>query len=623
MDYEKVGLKCGLEIHQQLESNKLFCNCPSLLREDAPDFFVKRELRAVAGERGEVDVAAEYEQLKGRHFVYEGYNDTTCLVELDEEPPKMLNKEALKVALEAAMLLKAKVVDVIQVMRKTVVDGSNTAGFQRTALVARNGVVDTKEGNVGVVGVCLEEDSARIIKENSGEVAYRLDRLGIPLIEIGTDASIKSPMQCLEVAEKLGMILRSTGKVKRGLGTIRQDVNVSVAKGARVEIKGAQELKLLPKLVENEVVRQIKLLEIMQELNKKNIKLKFEVKELSGVFKDSNVKIAVNAIKNKGVVLGLALPGFKGILGKEVGGKRFGTELSERAKVIANVGGIIHSDEYDRNNPGKYGLDVGVCCAVEDSLGVNLHEDAYVIVADAKEKAVKALKAVFERVKEALKGVTSEVRKANEDGTTSYLRPMPGAARMYPETDIPLIVPDVSEVKLSELIEKKVERYVKGYGLTVELAENIAKSDKAELFEELVLLHREIKASYIAEVLVGKITELKRDYNVDVSKINDDELRKVFKLLNEGKIHKDVMLDVLIDIAKGKFSLDYYESLGTEELHAELVKIIKENPGAPFAALMGIAVKRLKGKASGRIISEMLSELLQGHGGMKEERKVR
>jgi glutamyl-tRNA(Gln) amidotransferase subunit E (EC 6.3.5.7) len=62
------------------------------------------------------------------------------------------------------------------------------------------------------------------------------------------------------------MILRSTGKVKRGLGTIRQDINISIREGARVEIKGVQELDLIAEVVRREVCRQVSLLEIREEL---------------------------------------------------------------------------------------------------------------------------------------------------------------------------------------------------------------------------------------------------------------------------------------------------------------------------------------------------------------------
>ncbi len=264
-DYEKIGLKVGLEIHQQLNTEKLFCNCPSLLRKDEPDFTIKRKLHAVAGEQGEIDEAVLHQVSLDKNFIYQGFS-TTCLVELDEEPPHQINKEALKIALQVGILLNAKFFPLTQIMRKTVIDGSNTSGFQRTVLIARDGFVDTKYGRVGISSICLEEDAARIIHIGDKEVVYRLDRLGIPLIEIATVPDIKNPQQAREVALFIGNVLRSC-KVKRGLGTIRQDVNVSIKKGARVEIKGVQDLDLILKSVELEAKRQLKLVNEKKKVN--------------------------------------------------------------------------------------------------------------------------------------------------------------------------------------------------------------------------------------------------------------------------------------------------------------------------------------------------------------------
>ena len=265
IEYEKLGFKCGIEAHQQIEGKKLFCECPTTNSRKGEDVKVSRKLRAVIGETGEVDKAAAFEMAKGKTFNYVGNRKEACLVELDEEPPHEINKEAVETALMIAKLLNAKVVDEIQVMRKTVVDGSNTTGFQRTALVAMNGFIETSKGKVGIDTVCLEEEACQKVKDDKEIVTYRLDRLGIPLIEIATAPDIKDNEHAKEVAEKIGMILRSTGRVKRGIGTIRQDVNVSIKGRSRVEIKGFQELKIMPKVIEKEVIR-------LKELKEKNDK---------------------------------------------------------------------------------------------------------------------------------------------------------------------------------------------------------------------------------------------------------------------------------------------------------------------------------------------------------------
>jgi len=256
-DYEKIGLKSGIEIHQQLDTHKLFCNCPSLLRQDEPDFLVQRKLHAVAGESGKIDEAAAFEAIKEREFVYEGYK-TNCLVELDESPPHEINEEALKIALQIALLLNCEILPISQIMRKTVVDGSNTSGFQRTVLIGRRGCVETAKGKVRIDNISLEEDACRIIKQEENKVIYRLDRLGIPLVEIGTAPDIKTPEQAKEVALHTGEILRAC-KVKRGIGTIRQDVNMSIKGSKRIEIKGVQEPALISKTISTEIQRQIEL----------------------------------------------------------------------------------------------------------------------------------------------------------------------------------------------------------------------------------------------------------------------------------------------------------------------------------------------------------------------------
>src|SRR5512136_572566 len=260
MDYNTVGLTAGIEIHQQLNTDeKLFCHCVTLLRDSAEhsgEFF--RYLRVTESEMGEIDRAAQEEMKRDRKFQYYTY-DTTCLVENDEEPPAPLNDEALSVCLTVARMFSMTPIRQVHTMRKLVIDGSNTSGFQRTALVALNG---TLPNGGEIETICLEEEAAQRVKDD----IFSLDRLGIPLIEITTSPCMHTPDEVQQVAEYIGMVLRSTGKVKRGLGTIRQDVNISIAKGARVEIKGVQELNLIAEVVRREVLRQQSLLAIRDEL---------------------------------------------------------------------------------------------------------------------------------------------------------------------------------------------------------------------------------------------------------------------------------------------------------------------------------------------------------------------
>ncbi len=606
MDYEKLGLKCGIEIHQQISGQKLFCKCPAEIREDNPHSLTTRKLRAVAGEAGDIDIAARQEMAKGKRFVYEGYLDSTCLVELDETPPKLLNEEALNTALQAALLLNAVPVDEVHVMRKTIVDGSNTAGFQRTCLVARNGTLESGGKKIGIDTICLEEDSARIIKKEKDFDVYRLDRLGIPLIEIATSSDIKTPDQCRETAEKLGMILRSTGKVKRGIGTIRQDVNVSIKEGARVEIKGAQELRLLPRLVEYEILRQMNLLEIKNELNKRKVKnISGKIVDITKTLKNSGSGIIRDSVKAGNIVLGLKLEGLKGLVGKEIQPKRrLGTEFADLARITSGIAGIIHSDEL----PG-YGvtdIDVGI---LSKELGCK-GDDAFVLITADAESANRALSAIAVRAEQAIKGVPKEVRKANEDGTTSFLRPMPGAARMYPETDIPTIRISremIGGIKIPELIEDKQRKY-EALGLSRDLAELLVKSGKAGLFDSFSAKFKKLKPAYIAELVLTAKKSVKSEYGADIEP-TDEDFEILFRALNNEQIAKERVLEIFSEKKPLREIIAKYSLISDTELKEEIKKLITEHKDLPLNALVGKAMETLRGKASGKKIVEMLRKV--------------
>jgi glutamyl-tRNA(Gln) amidotransferase subunit E len=604
MDYHKIGLKSGIEIHQQLEGKKLFCNCPTKLRDDDPNFEIRRKLRAVAGEHGEIDIAAAQEQLKNKTFVYQGYNDTTCLVETDSEPPHEINQDALYTTLQFCKIVNANISPIVQVMRKTVVDGSNTSGFQRTALISRGGQIETSEGIVKIDNISLEEDACKIISENSEEKVYRLDKLGIPLIEIGTAPDIKTPEQCLETSKKLGMLLRSLPGVKRGLGTIRQDVNVSIKGGARIEFKGVQDLKMIPTIVELEVKRQMELLKIKEEL--RNVRLnELRIVELTTLLQDCESKIVKKTIEDNKKIMGIKLHNFKGLIGRELQPKyRVGTEFSGRAKAKAGVGGVFHSDELP-----NYGITEQDVKRINKKLGCT-PQDGFVLVAEEEKKAKVALQAVHQRAEELFTGVPKEVRKDLPDGTSKYMRPIPGADRMYPETDVPLIKPNTNEIELPELLEEKIKRFQKMFRLSADLAQFIARSDKLNLFEELVKKHMGIKPAFIAETLTSTLLEIKRKHNLDITKISEDNLRELFQYLSEDKINKDNVVNVLIDMINNKFDLKNYQSASSDEIEKEIKQIVESNKNAPMGALMGICMKQLAGKASGKQISEILKKLL-------------
>lgn len=482
IDYKKIGFKCGIEIHKQINTSKLFCRCPSVLRNDKPDIRFKRYLRPVAGELGKIDVAALYEKAKDRYCIYEAYSDTNCLVETDENPPQRMNQEALDSALEVALILNSKIVNEVHVMRKTVLDYSNTSGFQRTALIAKDGFIKTSAGKIGIEIICLEEDAARKIKETKKYVVYRLDRLGIPLIEIATAPDIKTPQQAKEVAKKLGMILKSTEKMKSGIGTIRQDLNLSIKDGARVEIKGVQDLQSIPKVIENEVKRQLNLL-------KKH------------------------------------------------------------------------------------------------------------------------------------KKVESGVRKANTDNTTSYMRPLPGASRLYPETDVTYEAVDKKRLleirsKLSEILEDKKERFKREFNLNEELANQVIHSRYLNLFEKFVKEFK-IKPKYVANIFVNVLPDLKRRENIDISRIKPEHLGDVLRLLNKKSIIKDslpvLFKEICIHPAKTVDSVikeKKLKKISEKEAKKIIKKIISSSKTKNKKELIQKTMTELKGKIENKKIIEIVNSIL-------------
>ena len=484
MEEKNKIIKSGLEIHQQLDTGKLFCRCPSILRSDEPESEIKRKLHAVAGESGEIDIAAKYESGKDKEFVYQVY-DTTCLVELDEEPPHLINQEALQIALHISLLLNCEIFPITQIMRKTVINGSNTSGFQRTVLIARDGYVETKSGKVRIKGVFLEEDAARPasgkeedIETETNVKKFKLDRLGIPLVEIATEPDIKSAEQAKEVALHIGDILRSC-KVKRGIGTIRQDINISIEGHPRVEIKGFQDPKMMIKTVELEVERQ------QENLN-----------------------------KNK-----------------------------------------------------------------------------------------------------ELKNLVSEVRNANVDGTTSFLRPMPGASRMYPETDLPLLrikreIIDEAKKTLPKL-RSEVRGELTKRGLSEEEVKILLKEDKLEEFEELLKIINEPKFIFKALIEIPKEIASHEKINVE-DKLTIDIIDDIINYVKEKKIEKHDVKHVMEEIVKGKPLSEAVklEKIDLGEIEAEIVKIVKEKPGLSIGGYMGLIMAKFKGKVNGKDATEILKKIL-------------
>jgi glutamyl-tRNA(Gln) amidotransferase subunit E len=629
IDYQKIGLKVGLEIHQQLNTQtKLFCGCPPALFKEEPEITFLRRLRPTQSELGQVDPAAFFEFQKGIKIRYEANSATSCLVEMDEEPPHPLNMEAVKVGLTAGLMMNMQPIDELHVMRKTVIDGSNTSGFQRTCIIASDGWIKVGKKIIYIQAASLEEDAARKtgVQDEGKTICYRIDRLGIPLIEVATAPVIYSPMEAQKVAFAIGRILRDTGKAMRGLGTIRQDLNVSLPNGALIEIKGVQELELISKVVEYEVQRQLGLIKVSKELLNRGVKaeaLKEEFVDVSEVFRQTNCKVIRKALNKKQRVMAVELAGFAGLLKRELMPDfRVGTELSDRAKFWGGVGGIFHTDEMP-----AYGVTAKEVEALRKAVDAN-EGSAVVFVADTAENVVDALKAVVERAREALAGVPAETRTAKGDGITRYMRPRPGAARMYPETDIPpLTITEafVAEIRanLPETTEKKLERLMKEYRLNNKLARQIVDSEYGVLFESVVKESR-VAATTVAVFLTETLTALRRE-GIAIEKVADNQIMEIFKGVGSGEIVKEAVTDLFVWLSKNKYKSirDAVDALGLKMLSkAELTmlvdKVIVENrqlvdqlEKKAFGKLIGIVMKEARGKARPGDVSALLKERLK------------
>jgi len=479
MDYKELGLLIGLELHQQLDGHKLFCKCPCIIKDTKPNYEIKRKLRVSASELGDFDPAALYELQKGKYFVYQGYKNINCLVELDENPPEELNQNALKIALQVSLLLNAKPVDNVQFMRKIVIDGSNVSGFQRTALIATDGYIETAEGKVRIPTICLEEESAKKIEDTKEYRKYNISRLCIPLIEIATAPDIHTPLQAKETAEKIGMVLRSIDGIKRGLGSIRQDVNLSIKNGPRVEIKGFQEPGMMIKTTDLEIKRQ----------------------------------------------------------GEEIGkGKK-----------------------------------------------------------------------------------TGEVRNAKEDGSTEFLRPLPGEARMYPETDLPLLKigrQQVNEIKKKlPKLRTEIRDELKKKGLNDELIVLVLDNNKVDELETLLKLNKD--ANLIAKMIIlwpsEFATKLKKSYDEIREILSERNLEIILENLRKNKINEGDVKGIMLKVANGT---DVNEAVKIErvddnQLEEEIAGIIKEKPGLRAGGYMGLVIAKLGANVDKRKAMEILNRLVK------------
>ena len=569
-----MSLKAGLEVHQQLDCGKLFCKCDEFDIEDSQIF--KRKLHATSSEMGNIDVAAKSEGIREFTYFNRGCN---CLVYTDEEPPRGPNMKAVNIALQFAKLVNSTILEEVHFMRKVVVDGSNTSGFQRTALIATGGQIEYEGGILELDQICLEEDSCRHGK-NKDE--YLLDRLGIPLLEVTTKPQLKESKQVQQAAKALGRLLRACN-VKRGLGTIRQDVNVSINGGQRVELKGFQDLSSMPQVVENEMIRQSNL----NDLTKGKT---LEPVIVSKYFEKRKFAIACKLI------------GWKGILGTKESKKnhvRMGRELADYA-IKAGVKGLMHSDELP-----AYGISEKETRKIHEILDCK-KDDAFVLIFGEENMVKDAINRVIERVKTA--GVPKEVRRVTPENLTRYIRPMPGASRMYPETDIPPL-----ELKnIQVIVPKTLDEREKLLPLNDEESKQIVSRNLDKRFK--LLMEHCGDPKIISRILLHTLPNI---VSREMPIISNHEIISVLDLVNKKRISKEGIEDALIQTAMGQKI-----QLGSENIEKEVKdyidilindkkEFVKERGMAAIGPLMGSVMSEFRGKIDGAEINALLIDRIK------------
>lgn len=619
-DLEKIGLLVGLEIHQQLATNKkLFCRCPQLETDEYPIQFTRR-LRLAKSELGKYDPAAVFESSKSKIIKYNANPKNSCLVEYDDEPPHSLDSDAKATALIIASALHSSIFNESYVMRKIVIDGSNTSGFQRTMLVSQGGYLDVEGQNVGVQSICLEEDAAKLLNDAENVREYALDRLGIPLVEIALAPVSGTPAQIKKIALTLGRLLRVTRRVARGIGSIRQDVNVSVAGGGIVEVKGVQQLDQLEKVIMFEAKRQHGLQIVAEKLahvDIEKITKDDNVFDLSEFFATSKSKIIQKSLKEGASIKALRTRGLAGMFGFEpYEGVRLGRELGQQVRFFG-IGGIFHSDELP-----NYGIESADVEKIREKLELG-KDDGFLIIAGTNEKIDFAIDAIINRIKDAKNGVPAETRAATPTGETVFLRPRPGSSRMYPETDIPPVITSNEELEFARANtpsswDETIAMLQKKYELNAQLAEQIFDSDYLDLFES-ICADKKNNPNFVASVLCSTITNLERR-GLDASLLKPEQIAESFQMLSEQKIAKESLEIIYEYIMSGKIKTvqeyiqKYLHDVNDSELEEFIGKIVSENANAiksqgerASGMLMGMAMKSLRGKVSGEKINKILT----------------
>ena len=623
-EWKALNFRCGLEIHHQLlTEKKLFCHCPAGKYSDEYHAEVLRHMRPTLSELGEYDGTALMEFKTRKEIIYRLNRDTVCTYEMDDNPPFLINDQAVDIALTIALALKCKIVGELHIIRKQYLDGSIPAGFQRTAIIGVDGEITLSSGKrIGIIQLGLEEDACREIADKGHRIIFMADRLSMPIIEVVTESNLNTPEEAGEAAERIRRLLRATQMVRRGSGAGRQDVNVSIEGSTRVEIKGVPKIPRIPSLTANEAMRQKALLEIRDELQKRGllpIESHGEVSIVEGNPAIHQPELVAASTAGDTIRL-IKLPKANNILSYPLGGGRnFVDDIAGRVRVIAcldQVPNLFHTDgesggldEHDRN-------------LFRELTGCK-DGDEVIVVWGSDEDTETAAKEALARFDEAVAGVPNETRQALRNNATDFERVLPGPDRMYPDTDSPPTMITDERVEraralVPELPWDREARYLQ-QGLSTDMAAALSFSPFADLHDKLMET-KAVPPMRSAEVLTRMLVALRRQ-EVPVENISKEQLETILRALGEGKVYREGLFDLLAAWASDP-ELSFSEviaelgwfPLEAEDIKAEVANALKaarelepRDPANLKTMAMGLAMSRLAGRVSSAEVLKLLA----------------
>ncbi len=623
-DYATVGFKSGLEIHQQLlTESKLFCRCPAGQYSDHYHAEILRHMRPTLSELGEYDGTALMEFKTKKDIVYRINRETVCTYEMDDTPPFMVDEQALDIALGIGLLYRCAMVDELHIARKQYLDGSIPTGFQRTTIVGVDGSVPYKDRHIHIVQLGLEEDACREVSDIGHLRVYLTDRLGMPLIETVTAPDMRTPVEVAEVAQLLRRIVRSTGRVRTGIGAAREDVNVSVTGGTRIEIKGVPRIPLIPLLTYNEAMRQWNLLRLREELRRRSVTpetFHSRTENVTRLVKRTRYAPIHQAISQGMVVNAVLLQGFKGLLRWQTQTDTFfSREISDRVRVIAcltTLPNIINSD-----SPSET-LSSSEWQAVKKAVGA-MDDDAVVLVWGPDVDAATGAREITIRAKEATIGIPSETRQALRDGTNGFERILPGPDRMYPDTDLPpkRITPERLEHirrTLPPPVWEREQRF-RELKLPPDVVQPLACSPYATVFEKCVF-EWNLSPTLVSVALVQWRKRFRRD-GLSTAALTPEVMQSIFEHCRTLPGTRDaVRLSMRKTAERGTFDPRDLPSAATDaEIRSSvdistdrLASIMVRRPDKRGELLMGMVMSTLRGRAAGSAVAALVGFRKEG-----------